>query len=84
MADITMPGGRNVRVGTITRWQKHVGDDLKPGDIIAEIMFRGDLWSGEIATDLKATEAGVLTEIVVVDGQTVPAGVTIARFDPIK
>ena len=71
--DILMPQlGETVAEGKITVWYKSVGDKVAAGDSLFEI--ETDKTSMEVPT----TEAGVLTEIRVVAGATVPVGSIVA------
>lgn len=64
--------GETVAEGTITVWYKSVGDTVSPGDSLFEI--ETDKTSMEVPT----TVAGVLSEIRVAAGQTVPVGSVVA------
>src|ERR1700692_3688105 len=71
--DILMPQlGETVAEGTITVWYKSVGDTVAPGDSLFEI--ETDKTSMEVPT----TIAGVLSEIRVAAGATVPVGSVVA------
>ncbi len=75
MADILMPRlSDTMEEGTISAWRKQVGDDVQPGDILVEIETDKALMEQE------SYEAGVLSEILVPEGQTVPIGTPIARL----
>lgn len=58
--------------GTVSKWRKQVGDEVKKGEIIAEIE------TDKATQDLESYDSGVLTQIVVNEGETVPLGATIA------
>lgn len=58
--------------GTVGRWLKKIGDPIAVGDIIAEIE------TDKATMELEAFEAGVLQQILVPEGQTVPIGQPIA------
>lgn len=71
--DILMPQlGETVAEGTITSWYKSVGDVVAAGDNLFEI--ETDKTSMEVPT----TVAGVLAEIRVAAGTTVPVGSIVA------
>ncbi|HEX4049513.1 MAG TPA: dihydrolipoamide acetyltransferase family protein [Steroidobacteraceae bacterium] len=71
--DILMPQlGETVAEGKITTWYKSVGDKVVAGDALFEI--ETDKTSMEVPT----TEPGVLTEIRVAAGATVPVGSIVA------
>src|SRR6476620_7302520 len=71
--DILMPQlGETVAEGKVTKWFKSAGDAVKPGDNLFEIE------TDEGSMGLPATEAGVLAEIRVAEGETVPVGQVVA------
>jgi pyruvate dehydrogenase E2 component (dihydrolipoamide acetyltransferase) len=71
--EITMPRlSDTMEEGTIARWLKHAGDEVKKGDILAEIE------TDKATMDLEAYEAGTLEQILVQEGETVPIGQAVA------
>src|SRR6266699_3099952 len=71
--EITMPRlSDTMQEGTIARWLKHAGDEVKKGDILAEIE------TDKATMDLAAYEAGTLEQILVQEGETVPIGQAVA------
>jgi pyruvate dehydrogenase E2 component (dihydrolipoamide acetyltransferase) len=73
MSEVTMPRlSDTMQEGTIARWLKHAGDDVKKGDILAEIE------TDKATMDLEAYEAGTLEQILVQEGETVPIGQAVA------
>jgi pyruvate dehydrogenase E2 component (dihydrolipoamide acetyltransferase) len=73
MADILMPQlGETVAEGTVSSWFKSVGDAVAIGDKLFEIE------TDKVAMAIEATEAGVLAEIRVPAGQTVPVSTVVA------
>ncbi len=73
MADITMPKmGFDMEQGTIVRWLKQVGDEIKKGEPIAEIE------TDKVTIEIEAFDSGTLTEIVADEGAVVPVGDRIA------
>ena len=66
--------GESVTEGTITQWLKRVGDRVEKYDVIAEIL------TDKVSMELPSPAAGVLTEILVEEGQTVPMGAPIAAL----
>jgi pyruvate dehydrogenase E2 component (dihydrolipoamide acetyltransferase) len=60
--------------GTITRWLKKPGDEVKRGDVLAEVE------TDKANMEIEAYENGILEQIVVNEGETVPIGQTIARI----
>jgi pyruvate dehydrogenase E2 component (dihydrolipoamide acetyltransferase) len=72
VAEITMPRlSDTMSEGTVGRWLKQPGDQVAPGDILAEIE------TDKATMELEAFESGVLQKIVVPEGQTVPIGEVI-------
>ena len=67
MSDITMPRlSDTMQEGTIARWLKKAGDEVKKGDTLAEIE------TDKATMDLEAYEAGILQQVLVQEGETVP------------
>jgi pyruvate dehydrogenase E2 component (dihydrolipoamide acetyltransferase) len=60
--------------GTIARWLKHEGDEVKRGDIIAEIE------TDKANMELEAYSSGILARIIVDEGQSVALGEPIAMI----
>jgi pyruvate dehydrogenase E2 component (dihydrolipoamide acetyltransferase) len=58
--------------GTIGHWLKKPGDEIKKGDILAEIE------TDKATMDLEAYETGTLQQILVQEGETVPIGHVVA------
>jgi len=58
--------------GTVSTWTKGVGDRIEKGDVIAEIE------TDKATMELEAYDAGVLEQILVDVGKTVPIGEVIA------
>ena len=58
--------------GTIARWVKQPGDKVERGDILAEIE------TDKAVMELEAYDPGVLEQILVNEGETVPIGQPIA------
>src|SRR5579872_1735119 len=70
--DILMPQlGETVAEGKITKWFKSAGDAVKPGDNLFEIE------TDKVSMEVPATEAGVLSEIRVVEGEVAPVGAVV-------
>src|SRR3989442_6436638 len=73
MSEISMPRlSDTMEEGTIARWLKSPGDEIKKGDILAEIE------TDKATMDLEAYEAGTLQQILVQAGETVPIGQAVA------
>jgi pyruvate dehydrogenase E2 component (dihydrolipoamide acetyltransferase) len=74
MADITMPQlGETVTEGTITRWFKKVGDPVAADEVLFEVS------TDKVDSEVPSPAAGVLTEILVAEGDTVDVGTVLAR-----
>jgi pyruvate dehydrogenase E2 component (dihydrolipoamide acetyltransferase) len=75
MSDITMPRlSDTMQEGTIARWLKKAGDEIKKGDTLAEIE------TDKATMDLEAYEEGTLQQVLVQEGETVPVGQAVARI----
>src|SRR5947199_10243072 len=67
--DVTMPQlGETVTEGTITRWFKQVGEQVQADEPLFEVS------TDKVDSEVPAPESGVLSEIVVPEGETVPVG----------
>jgi pyruvate dehydrogenase E2 component (dihydrolipoyllysine-residue acetyltransferase) len=70
--NILMPQlGETVAEGKITKWFKVAGDAVKPGDNLFEIE------TDKVSMEVPATEAGVLSEIRVPEGEVAPVGAVV-------
>ncbi len=75
MPDLVMPKmGDSMEEGTILRWLKNVGDTVVEEEIIFEIQTE------KATIEVPASDAGVLSEILVKEGETVPIGTPIGRI----
>ena len=73
--DVTMPRlSDSMEEGTVLRWLKSVGDEVKRGDELVEIE------TDKANMTYEATDEGVLIEIVAEEGDTLPIGEAIARI----
>ena len=71
--DITMPQlGETVTEGTITRWFKQVGEAVAADEPLFEVS------TDKVDSEVPAPSAGVLTEIIVPEGETVAVGARLA------
>jgi pyruvate dehydrogenase E2 component (dihydrolipoamide acetyltransferase) len=71
--DIIMPQlGETVQEGTVLSWYKKVGDSIKAD----EPLF--DVETEKVTTEIPSPMAGVVTEILVEAGTTVPVGTKLA------
>jgi pyruvate dehydrogenase E2 component (dihydrolipoamide acetyltransferase) len=70
--NILMPQlGETVAEGKITKWFKSAGDAVKPGDNLFEIE------TDKVSMEVPATEAGILSEIRVPEGDIAPVGAIV-------
>ncbi|MEQ1873082.1 MAG: dihydrolipoamide acetyltransferase family protein [Ilumatobacteraceae bacterium] len=73
MADVILPQlGETVTEGTITRWFKKVGDTIAADEPLFEIS------TDKVDTEVPSPISGVVTELRVAEGDTVPVGAVIA------
>ena len=73
MAELILPQlGETVTEGTVTRWFKKVGDHVDADEMLLEIS------TDKVDTELPSPIAGVITEIRVQEGETVPVGAVLA------
>jgi 2-oxoglutarate dehydrogenase E2 component (dihydrolipoamide succinyltransferase) len=71
--DVTMPQlGETVTEGTITKWLKQVGDQVAVDEPLFEVS------TDKVDSEVPSPVAGVLTEIVVPEGDTVDVGARLA------
>src|SRR5262249_8598468 len=71
--DVLMPQlGETVAEGKITKWFKSAGDKVAPGDNLFEIE------TDKVSMEVPATEAGVLAEVRVGEGEIAPVGAIVA------
>jgi pyruvate dehydrogenase E2 component (dihydrolipoamide acetyltransferase) len=75
MAEVTMPRlSDTMEEGTIASWLKKPGEEIKKGDVLAQIE------TDKATMDLTAFEAGTLQEILAPEGSTVAIGKPVARI----
>ncbi|CAB4875681.1 unannotated protein [freshwater metagenome] len=73
--DIVTPGaGESVTEGTLLEWHVEVGAAIGDGDTIVEIS------TDKVDVELPAPAAGVITELLAAEGETVTVGQVIARM----
>jgi pyruvate dehydrogenase E2 component (dihydrolipoamide acetyltransferase) len=73
--DVTMPQmGESIAEGTIVRWIKKVGDSIDKDEPLFEIS------TDKVDAEIPAPGAGVLLEILTVEGETVPINSVVARI----
>src|SRR5579872_3787130 len=64
--------GETVTEGTITRWMKAVGDRVERDEPLFEVS------TDKVDSEVPAPASGILTEIVVPEGETVDVGTRLA------
>lgn len=73
--EITMPQlAESVVEATITKWLKQPGEQVKKYEPLCEII------TDKVNAELPSTEAGVLSELLVAEGETVQVGTVICRI----
>lgn len=74
--DVIMPQmGESIAEGTIVKWIKKVGDEVKRDEPLFEIS------TDKVDAEIPSPSAGVLVEILATEGQTVPINTVVARID---
>ena len=74
--DVIMPQmGESIAEGTLSRWLKKIGDEVKRDEPIFEIS------TDKVDAEIPAPAAGVLAEIIVTEGTTVPVNTVVARLE---
>ena len=73
--DVVMPQmGVSVSEGTVTRWLKNVGDTIQADETLLEIS------TDKVDTEVPSPGSGVVSEILVQEGETVPVGTLLGRI----
>jgi pyruvate dehydrogenase E2 component (dihydrolipoamide acetyltransferase) len=73
--EVTMPKlGETVTEGTLSRWLKHVGDRVEFDDPLFEVS------TDKVDSEIPSPYDGVVLEILVPAGETVPVGTTLLRI----
>src|SRR4051812_12904956 len=70
--------GESIAEGTLSKWLKKIGDEVRRDEPIFEIS------TDKVDAEIPAPNAGVLAEILVQEGQTVPVGTVVARLETEK
>ena len=74
--DVVMPQmGESIAEGTLSKWLKKVGDAVKRDEPIFEIS------TDKVDAEIPSPSSGVLAEILVTEGQTVPVSTVVARLE---
>ena len=77
--DVIMPQmGESITEGTLSKWLKQLGDEVKRDEPIFEIS------TDKVDAEIPAPNAGVLAEILVQQGQTVAVNTVVARLETEK
>ncbi len=77
--DVLMPQmGESIAEGTLSKWLKKLGDDVKRDEPLFEIS------TDKVDAEIPAPTAGVLAEIKVQEGQTVPVQTLVAVIETDK
>ena len=64
--------GYDMQEGTVVRWLKSEGEEVKVGEAVAEIE------TDKAVVEFESTTSGVLRKVLVTEGTTLPVGQTIA------
>ncbi len=67
--------GESITEGTVVAWYKEPGDEVEQDEILLEI------GTDKVDTEVPSPQAGVLTEVLVEEGDTVEVGTIIARVE---
>ena len=74
--DVIMPQmGESIAEGTLSRWLKQVGDEVKRDEPIFEIS------TDKVDAEIPSPSAGILAEVLVKEGETVPVQTVVARLE---
>lgn len=74
--DVTLPRLADaLEEGLVSRWLKRPGDRVAAGEPLVEVE------TDKVNSEIEAPCDGVLTELLVEEGTTVPAGQVIARIE---
>jgi 2-oxoglutarate dehydrogenase E2 component (dihydrolipoamide succinyltransferase) len=77
--DIIMPQmGESIAEGTLSKWLKKVGDEIKRDEPIFEIS------TDKVDAEIPSPAAGVLAEVIVKEGETVAVQTVVARLETEK
>src|SRR5918999_5122854 len=70
--------GESIAEGTLSRWLKKPGDEVKRDEALFEIS------TDKVDAEIPSPTAGVLAEVLVAEGQTVPVQAVVARIETEK
>ncbi|HWA21858.1 MAG TPA: 2-oxoglutarate dehydrogenase complex dihydrolipoyllysine-residue succinyltransferase [Caulobacterales bacterium] len=75
MTDVVVPTlGESVTEATVGKWNRKAGDKVSRDEVLVE------LETDKVAVEITAPEAGVLADIVALEGTTVEIGALLARI----
>ena len=73
MSEVILPAlGESVTEGTVTRWLKNIGDSVAVDEPLVEVS------TDEVDTEIPSPFAGILTQIMVQEDETVDVGAVLA------
>src|SRR5438270_13717888 len=76
MTDVVMPQmGESIVEGTLTKWLKKKGDHVERDEPLFEIS------TDKVDTEIPSPAAGILRDVLVQEGTTVPIGTVVGRID---
>jgi len=64
--------GQTMEDGTVEKWHKKEGDEVKKGDVLLEIQ------TDKATMEIEASMSGVVKKLITAEGERVPCGQTIA------
>lgn len=67
--------GMGIEEGTVSRWLKAIGDRVQQGEPIVEIE------TAKAIQEVESPASGVLTRILLAEGETAPVNSEIAEID---
>src|SRR5215212_5353278 len=70
--------GESIAEGTLSKWLKRVGDEVKRDEAIFEIS------TDKVDAEIPSPVAGVLAEVMVAEGETVAVQTVVARIETEK
>src|SRR5690606_39719398 len=74
--EVTMPKmGESITEGTVIQWHKKPGDVVEPDETLLEI------GTDKVDTEVPSPEGGILSEILVQEGETVEVGTALAILE---
>lgn len=76
LIDILMPNlGYDMTEGKLVHWLKREGDEIKAGELIAEIE------TDKVTIEIECYDSGILRQIVVNEGESASVGSPIGRLE---